>query len=259
MSRHIPAVALVASLAILLTACGGSTAGPALTDPTAIITAALKSTEAAKSVYFDVTVDGKASIVLPGSGAGTTVDLTGTTATGDIDFANKATKVTFKVPKLLGFTGELIAVDGKVYTKTSLTGPQYSVQSAESAPVNPGDAGGMIDNLGDLLLDNGITLTKGDDVACGGKQCYSVTTELTAADLGLPASGAISALPIDLQGASLKITVLVEKDLPYHLAEVTAVLSLPNDASVTAVLTTSKWDEPVTIQAPPPDQVKPTS
>ncbi len=104
MTRRLPAiVALAASLAILVAACGGGTTGPALTDPTAIVTAALKSTEAAKSVHLDVTVDGKATVTLPGSGgSGTTVDLTGTTATADVDFANKATKVTFKVPKLLG-------------------------------------------------------------------------------------------------------------------------------------------------------------
>ncbi len=256
MTRRLPAVLLAASLAILLIACGGGATGPVLTDPTAIITAALKSTEAAKSVHVDITVDGEATVTLPGSSTGTAIDLTGTTAKADIDFANKATHVSFKVPKLLGFSGELIAVDGKVYTKTSLTGPLYTVQDAGSAPLNPGDAGGMIDNLGDLLLDNGITLVKGDDTSCGGKQCYTVTTELTAADLGVSTAGAISALPIDLTGAKLKITILVEKDLPNHLSEVSAVLTLPNDASVTAVLTTSKWDEPVTIKAPPPEQVK---
>jgi hypothetical protein len=83
-----------------------------------------------------------------------------------------------------------------------------------------------------------------------------VTAELTAADLGVSTAGALSALPIDLQGAKLKITVLVEKDLPYHLSEVAAVLTLPKDASVTVVLTTSNWDKPVTITAPPADQVK---
>ena len=142
--------------------------------------------------------------------------------------------------------------------KTTLTGPQYTVMDAASLPVDPGKPGGMIDNLGDLLLNNGITLVKGADTSCGTEQCYTVTTELTATDLGVPAAGAISNLPIDLEGAKLKITVLVEKDLPYHLAEVTAVLSLPTNASVTAVLTTSKWDEPVTITAPPADQVKST-
>ena len=82
---------------------------------------------------------------------------------------------------------------------------------------------------------------------------------MTAEDLGGSIVGAISVLPIDLKGAKLKLTILVEKDLPYHLSEVTAVLTLPNDASMTAVLTTSNWDKPVTITAPPADQVKPAS
>ena len=61
------------------------------------------------------------------------------------------------------------------------------------------------------------------------EQCYTVTTELTAEDLGLapPARAPSPASRSTSPGAKLKITVLVEKDLPYHLAEVTAVLTLP--------------------------------
>jgi hypothetical protein len=113
MTRRLPPIAAIAaSLAILVAACGGGATGPELTDPTAIVTAALKSTEAAKSVHLDLTVDGSATVKLPGSSAGTAIELTGTTAKADIDFANKATHLTFTVPKLLGFSGEVIAVDG---------------------------------------------------------------------------------------------------------------------------------------------------
>ena len=62
MSRRLPAVVLAASLAILVAACGGGATGPALTDPTEIVTAALKSTEAAKSVHLSITVDGGATV-----------------------------------------------------------------------------------------------------------------------------------------------------------------------------------------------------
>jgi hypothetical protein len=262
MIRRLPSLALAfaATLAILVAACGGTTEGPALTDPKAIVTAALKSTESAKSVHLDMTVDGKATVSLPvGGSTGAPVDLTGTTASADIDFANHAAKATFAVPALLNFAGELIAVDGKTYLKTTLTGPLYQESTTGGTAIDPTDADGMIANLGELLSKPGVDLVKGEDVACGSKQCYTVSADLTAADLGLTGAGAIRGLPVDLSGATLKLTVRVEKDLPYHLAGATAVLTLPNQAALTVELTASKWDVPVSISAPPADQVKPAS
>ena len=101
-----------------------------------------------------------------------------------------------------------------------------------------------------------MTLVKGDDVACGSKQCYTVSADLTADDLGATALTRSAGRP---PGATVKLTVRVEKDLPYHLAGVTAVLSQPDGKALTVDLTASKWDEPVTITAPPADQVKPAS
>jgi hypothetical protein len=197
---------------------------------------------------------------MPGAGGvGLPVELTGTTASADIDFAKPAAKANVSVPALLNFAAELIAVDGKVYTKTTLTGPLYQVSDASGAPVDPSDASGMIDNLGDLLLKEGVTLVKGEDVACGSKQCYTVSTDLTAEQLGTAGAAAIGGLPIDLTGASLKVTVQVEKDLPHHLAGVTVALTLADGSVVTAELRASKWDEPVNVTAPPADQVKPAS
>ncbi len=257
MTRRSPALFLLAAtVAILVVACGGTTEGPALTDPTAIITAALKSTEGAKSVHLDVAVDGKATVAMPlGGGIGTPVDLTGTTAAADIDFVKPAAKATFSIQAGLTLKGEAIAVDGKTYLKTPLTGPLYQVSDSGALPVDPSNTKGMIDNLGDLLLGSGVTLVNGDDVACGAQQCYTVTTALTAEQLGTAVGGAAAGLPVDLTGATLKLTVRVEKALPYHLAGVTAVLTAPNGTAVTADLTASKWDQPVTITAPAADQI----
>ena len=60
----------------------------------------------------------------------------------------------------------------------------------------------MIDNLGDLLLKQGVELVKGDDVACGSKQCYTVTADLTPTELGPTAVGSTAGLPVDLAGAT---------------------------------------------------------
>ena len=134
--------------------------------------------------------------------------------------------------------------------------------AASAAPVDPSNVGGILeDNLGDVLLKDAGALVKGDDVACGSEQCYSVSTTLSPDELGLSGAGAAPwpTCPIDLTGATVKVTVAVEKDLPYHLASVTAVLTTPDGNALTVIVTTSKWDEPVTVTAPPADQVKPAS
>ena len=86
MIPRIPAgLAVIATLAIAIAACGGGFNGPTLTDPTAIVTAALKSAEAAKTVHLDLTAEGKAAIPLPIAGAANTqFDLTGTTASASL-------------------------------------------------------------------------------------------------------------------------------------------------------------------------------
>jgi hypothetical protein len=257
--RRLPtALTVAAALAIAISACNGSNEGPPLTDPTAIVTAALKSTEDAKTAHVDVVVDGSATISLLG-GIGTPVDLTGTTAAADVDFANDAVKATFAVHAGVTLNGELIVVGGTAYLKTGITGPLYRSSPAADAPFDPANAGNIIDNLGDLLLEPGVSLIKGADTACGTQQCYTVTTDLTADDVGLTGPGALSGLPIDLTGATLHLTLLVEKSLPYHLARVTAVLDMASAQTATAVASFSKWDVPVVITAPPADQVQPGS
>ena len=261
MTRRTPAIlALVATLAFALAACQGGSTAPALTDPKEIVTAALTATEGAKSVHLDLTLDGTLSVALPiGGGAATPINLTGMTANADVDFAKSALKATFAVPAMLGLAGEVIAVDGTSYVKTTLTGPLYQESAGSAGPVDPAAASGLVDNLGDLLFKEGVELVKGDDVACGSEQCYTVSANLTAEDLGTAAGGNLGSLPVDLTGASLALTLQVEKDLPHHLAGVEAVVTMKDGTKITMNVTASKWDEAVTITAPPADQVKPAA
>jgi len=155
--------------------------------------------------------------------------------------------------------GEIIAVDGKTYLKSALTGPFYQESAVGAGLFQPSLVRDIVDTIGDLLLKPGVDLVKGADVACGSKQCYTVSAELTAADLEGAAAGAIDTLPVNLAGATLKVTIRVEKDAPSHIASLTAILSQADGSVLTVDITASKWDEPVTISAPPSDQVKPAS
>ena len=66
MIRRIPAIVLLATtVAFLVAACNGTSTAPPLTDPTEIVTAALKSTEVAKSVHVDVQATDAAGKALP--------------------------------------------------------------------------------------------------------------------------------------------------------------------------------------------------
>lgn len=270
MIRRLPHVlALVAGAAVFVAACGGGATASPLTDPQSIITAALTSTKDAKSFHVDATVDGSFSADVTGSGTAVPLNLAGTTASADVDIANSAAHATFAAPSLFGISGELIAVDGKSYLKTSLTGPLYQVSdmgsmlpelpTASIAPGASADVDSMVSGLGDFLAQPGVAPVKGDDVACGSKQCYTVSINLTPEELAaLGAQTGTAGLPVDASDATIDLTVKVEKDTN-HLAGVTFGVASPKQGNLSLGLTFSKWDEAVSISAPPADQVQPAS
>lgn len=257
MTRRLHVILAAVACVVMLATCGGPSL-PALTDPREIVTGALTSTEAATSFHVDVAADGTVSVQLPiAGGAGIPINLTGATASVDVDVADTALSATFSVPASFGIAGELISVDGKTYLKTTLTGAQYQVLDlGTTLPIDPTDTAGLMDNLGDLLFQDGLVLTKGGDVPCGTEQCYTVTTNLTADQLPGGGGAAASGLPVNLAGATVDLTLVVEKDLPYHLAGLEANVGTAGGDSVKVELTFSKWDEPMTIAAPPSGQVK---
>lgn len=259
--RRLPAgLGLLTGVVFALSACSGGPALPALTDPNEIITAALTSTEGAKSVHVDVTLDGSIAVDLMGTGKATQLSLAGSDASADIDMALGKARVTVGVPALL-FKAELLQIGATSYLKSSLSGPQYVASSAtDSLPIDPTDASGLFDDVGDLLTAEGVDPVKGDDVDCGGKQCYTVMVELTPDELTALGASQLPTddLPIDVEVASVAFTVRVEKDT-YRLAGISATASLGDEGSLTLDLTMSKWDQPTDISPPPADQVKTTS
>jgi hypothetical protein len=260
-SRRLPAaIGLLVGVAVVLIACGGP-ALPALTDPTEIVTAALDSTEGARSVHLEVKLDGEINADLAGTGgAGTGIPLTGTTAAADVDMAGGKAHATLAVPALLNFNADLIQIGETTYLKSSLGGPQYEIlQATDELPVDPTDASGIFDDVGDLLTADGVDPVKGDDVECGGRQCYTVMIELTPDELATLGGGAVSQLvPMDIGAASLAFTIRVEKDTR-RLAGISSVVSLGDQGSLTLDVAFSRWDEPVDISPPPPEEIKPAT
>jgi hypothetical protein len=262
----VPAAALVLSLALVAVACNNEPAVPELTDPTAILQAAATQTAGATAVHMDLAADGEVRLDLTGTGAAAPLSLADTTLNADLDIAGGDARVTFALPGILGLRGELIAVDGTAWVKTTMTGPLYrEVPLGGALPTDPAaspDTASMLDALGDFLAQPGLDPVKGEDVECGTTTCYTVQIQLTPEELAALGGDAgeipiPTGLPIpipDLGDVGIDLTIRVEKATT-RLAGLTAVATAGEIGELTAELTFSKWNEAVSISPPPADQV----
>jgi hypothetical protein len=267
-SRPRPAflAALLLPVALVAAACNSEPAASPLTDPTAILQAAATQTAGATAVHLDLAADGELSLDLTGTGTGAPLSLADTAATADLDIAGGDARATFALPGILGLRGELIAVDGTAWVKTTMTGPLYrEVPLGGALPTDPAaspDTASMLQALSDFLEQPGLDPVKGEDVECGTTTCYTVRIELTPEELAaLGGDGAElpipTGLPIpmpDLGTVGVDMTIRVEKEST-RLAGITAVLTAGDMGEVTAELTFSKWNEAVSISPPPADQI----
>jgi hypothetical protein len=271
MHRHrlLGPIAFAAVITFVVAACGGTPTASPLTDPDAILKAAATTTATATSFHVDVTADGTLELDLTGTGSSAPLQLSNTTAAADVDIAGGDARATFSVPGLLGLAGEVIAIDGTGYVKTTLTGPLYQQQALGDVPTNvpspdPSAIAAMVADIEEFLARPGVDPVKGEDVQCGTTTCYAVAIELTPEELaalggesGAPLPSALPVpVPIDLGDTSLGLTIRVERDST-RLAGVTVVVGMGDAGELTAELTFSKWNEAVSIGAPPADQVAP--
>jgi len=253
-------LALGASVLAVVAACGGSApAAPALTDPVDILVQSVQTLDDVKSFRADVGVSGSVNVDMMGTGQTSAFPLDNTTATLDVDVENKNAKATFSAPSLMGISGELIQIGGTSYTKTSLTGPLYQKsESTEAGAVD--EATNMTDEdvaqLREQLSKPEVAPTKGDDVACGDKQCYQVTIDLTSEELqSLSGELPTEEIPADIADAKVNVTFQIEKDT-LRPAGIDITSDLGAQGNVTINVDFSNWDEPVSIEAPPADQVQ---
>jgi hypothetical protein len=239
---------------VLLAACGGPTL-PALTDPTQIVEAGLRSLETASSVHVEVAVSGTIAPDLSGTGSAADLTVDGTSASADLDFANDRARATFAAPTFF-LSGDVIQIGPTSYVKTNLSGPLY--RASQTTPALPGDAAdprALLADIRTLLTAEDVERIKGDDVDCGGKSCSTV--QITLSPEQIAAFGARELpgdLPLVVGPTMLVLTLRVEKDT-HRLAGVTAVADMDQLGKVTLTATLSTWDERFDISAPPPDQV----
>lgn len=260
-------LALAVTAVFAVGACQSAPPAPTLTDPREILAAAVTTTSTAKTVRIDGSADGTVGLDLAGFDAPTAYELTGTTVSADLDIETGGARATFSAPGLLGLTGEVIALDGTSYLKTNLTGSLYRVLDGDAAGV-PEPSGAaratILKDITELLARPELQPVKADDVACGSTTCYRVEIALSPADLARMGARSLETpdiLPVpiplpDLATATIDLTILVAKDTT-RLAGLTADADFGANGAAVVDLTFSKWDEAVSISAPPPDQVAP--
>lgn len=253
MPRRFPLVlaALAAFGAVALAACSGAPAAPPLTDPKEILTKAVEAAQKGTSVHFKADVSGSIPFDPTGQGTGGPLELSGTTAEGDLDIAGGNAKLSFSAPTFLGLSGEAIVVGKDTYLKASLFGPKYqkSTTGADSPAGPMSDPQQALADLKKALDKLPAPPTKLPDDKCGDRDCYVVSVPISSTDLG----GAIGSVAPGVEGSGT-VDVWVRKD-DLRPAKVSLAADGGAQGKLTVTIELTKWDESVSIDAPSADQV----
>ena len=253
---------VVAIVAMLLAACGGTAKAPELTDPKEILAKTASSLEGLKTVHVKATLTGKVdSGAMTGASGGLPIDLTGSSLEGDFDIADTEAKVTVAIPALLGFSAEAIATGGQTYVKTSLNpdGKYHKVDTAAltsglplpSLPANigspdPSAAAALVAQLQAELAKLATPPTKLADEKIGDQDCYHVQLKVSSSDV--PQASAA------LGEGSVTVDIWTRKS-DYRPARATIVVNGGADMTLSITVDLTNYDAPVTVTAPPADQI----
>lgn len=250
------AACTLAVIVLVAAACGSGSTAPALTDPVQILQKGAASLGEMKTFHLRGAIDGEVPLSIGGQGGGAPLPLGGTTLEGDVDVPAAKLAVEVVAPSLLNLTANLVVADGSAYLKAPIvTGDTWVRQ-----PVQGGigaDPAAAVDGLAAFLAQPDLKPEKLPDVRCAGTDCYSVRFTVPAKDLQGALGSLGSAIP-GLSGTAVgdaTVTVGVRKD---NLQLATLNLEVPAGGTkpLTVALELSKVGEPVTITAPPADQVK---
>ena len=263
-------LSVLASCAILIAACSGGAAAPALTDPKIILTSSTASLQNLKSVHFKIAVAGSVNTAdlsgassdaspVPGTSP-TMLDLSGTTIEGDIDVTDSSGQVAASVPALLALSANVVVVGGIAYVKTSLGDSKYAKVDlgalAGALPIpslpaigsaDPSAAAPVLSAI-DAELAKLPAPTKLADETVNGQDCYHVQEVVPSSDVpgaGDALNGASGTLTVDLwtQKSDLRPSRLV------------IVVDGGTAGKITLTVDLTNYDAAVTIAAPPADQV----
>jgi hypothetical protein len=202
----------------------------------------------------------------PAPGAST--DLGGSYIEATVDIPNKQAQATVAVPPILGLKLDLIQLGDTSYTKINLMGDMWQKSTSTPAPdesADPSPSAGIqqtIDELKKTLSAEGVTTEKLADEKCGDADCYHVKITMPPSALSAAAGDTLGGLGLGgtpepgaspLIGGDLTFDLWARKS---DMRPVKMVIGTTAEGSTIAItMTMDKYDEAVTITAPPADQV----
>ncbi|HEX5825365.1 MAG TPA: hypothetical protein VFY18_12985 [Candidatus Limnocylindrales bacterium] len=248
-------LAIVASLSVVVGACASTPpAAPALTDPKEILTTSVTSIKDIKT--FEVTGTFNGMLKVPQMGD---FDLSTVKLSAAIDIAAKKLKFGLDAPSLLGTKIDALVIDNVTYYKVAgmlgtmlgAGADKYTKTELPTSSGNPAaDATDVVKLVADLraALDKLPTPpTKAADEKCGDQDCYHVTMKATAAQLQAldPSVGTVGG------DASFDLWSRKNDNRPAKIS-----FAMTTTEMGTFGLTLDfKYDIPVTVDAPPADQI----
>lgn len=246
--------AAIALVALVSAACGSSS--PPLTDPVEILQAGAASLGEMETLHFRGLVEGEMPLDIGGTGGGAPLPLDGTTLDGDVDVPNSALAVELLAPALFNLRINLVVVDGSSYLRAPiLTGDSWVRQPAEGGI--GGDPGAALEGLAAILAGPQLEPEKLPDARCAGTDCYSFRLTVPAGEL-LDALGSLGGSIPGLSGEAVgdvTVTAGVRRD-NRQLATLGLEIPAGGATPLTINLELTKVNEPVTIEAPPADEVQ---
>jgi hypothetical protein len=255
--RFLALLALISTLMVI--ACQGSPAAPALTDPKDILSRSILSLKDVKTVEITGAFSGafKAGAQLGD------IDLSTIKVNAALDVPNKKAKGTFDAPTILGTKIDALLIDKALYVKIAgplaalakVTADKYTksdIPESSSDPLsNAADVAQAVQKLNEGLAALPNPPTKGANEKCGDQDCYHVTVKMTAADLQkLNASASAAPMNGDL---TLDVWSRTNDLRPAKLVLTAATA----DQGTFGATFDFKYDGSVTIDAPPADQIAP--
>lgn len=243
------------ALATIVVGCGlGGT--PRLEDPQEILTKSVEAMADVESVRFAVAVDG--TLEVAEMGGSLTID--GTELTGSMAMDGSAGQFAFEVPALFGLSGEMRIIGEEAFIKSSMTGPMWMRQEIPSDEADPlaqaADPQAALAEVKKFLAKDGVELTKLEDVECGDERsCYHLSLDIAGEVFRESAAGQDAAdevLDALAEGLTFDLQIDVET---LHL--VRAATSFEDEAmgSIELTMTFDGFGDPVSVEAPPSDEV----
>ena len=249
-------LALVATLSLVFAACAATPPpAPVLTDPKEIVAKGVTSLVDVKTFEFTGSFTGKVKVPSMGD-----FDLSTVKMAGSIDIANKNLKFSLDAPTLLGTKIEALVVGNVAYYKVSgalaaMLGGTPDKYTKADVPTASGDPAAAVTDITKVVAEIQAALgklptppTKGADEKCGDQDCYHVSMALTAADLKLLDPNAAAA-------GDVTFDIWTHKN-DNRPAKISFSATSPDMGSF-GMLLELKYDVPVSVSAPPADQIAP--